>query len=121
MMAEAFPVMMVCAPRMIALRLEAQTLLTVVHTVEVGRPAPIAHCLAGFCPKLYQGGEFIKRDLGRSLVVAHFAEMTLPKKTSSTSSGFTKARSRAAITLVRPPCLCNEFCDLESYVTLDYV
>ncbi len=96
MIAEAFPVMMVCAPRMIALRLEAQTLLTVVHTVEVGRPAPMAHWRAGFCPKLSQGNEFMEGHLWRSLVLAHFAEMTLPKKTSSTSSDFTEARSRAA-------------------------
>lgn len=57
MIAEAFPVMMVCAPRMMALRLEAQTLLTVVHMTFVGKPAPIAHCLAGFCPRLPQRGE----------------------------------------------------------------
>lgn len=57
MIAEAFPVIMVCAPRIIALRLEAQTLLTVVQTTLLGRPAPRAHCLAGFCPRLPQRGE----------------------------------------------------------------
>ena len=57
--AEAFPVMMVCAPRIMALRLEAQTLFTVVHTVDVDRPAPIAHCLAGFCPRLPQADELM--------------------------------------------------------------
>jgi hypothetical protein len=31
---------------------EAQTLLTVVQTVESLRPAPRAHCLAGFWPRL---------------------------------------------------------------------
>jgi hypothetical protein len=32
----------------------AQTLLTVVHTVDSGRPAPMAHWRAGFCPRLLQ-------------------------------------------------------------------
>lgn len=50
--ADAFPVMMVCAARIMALRPEAQTLLTVVQTTESGRPAPRAHCRAGFCPRL---------------------------------------------------------------------
>lgn len=35
-----------------AFRPEAQTLLTVVEMVESVRPAPMAHCLAGFCPTL---------------------------------------------------------------------
>lgn len=41
---------------------DAQTLLTVVQTTELGIPAPSAACLAGACPK--------------------FALRTLPKKTS---------------------------------------
>jgi hypothetical protein len=49
---EALPVMMVWAPRIMALIEEAQTLLTVVQTVESFSPAPRAHCLAGFCPRL---------------------------------------------------------------------
>ena len=49
---EALPVMIVWAPRMIALMEEAQTLLTVVATVDSGSPAPIAHWRAGFWPKL---------------------------------------------------------------------
>lgn len=48
----ALPVMMVWAPKMTALRAEAQTLLTVVQTVLSERPAPSAHCLAGFWPLL---------------------------------------------------------------------
>jgi hypothetical protein len=48
----ALPVMMVWAPKMTAFKLEAQTLLTVVQTVESWRPASRAHCLAGFCPRL---------------------------------------------------------------------
>ncbi len=51
-MAEALPVMIDWAPRMMALRDEAQTLFTVVQTVEWGMPAPRAHCRAGFCPRL---------------------------------------------------------------------
>jgi len=45
---EALPVMMVCAARIIAFMLEAHTLLTVVATVDLGRPAPRTHCRAGF-------------------------------------------------------------------------
>lgn len=48
----ALPVMIVCAPRMMAFTEEAQTLLMVVQTVESGRPAPRAHCRAGFWPML---------------------------------------------------------------------
>ena len=44
----ALPVMMVWAPRMMAFRPEAQTLLMVVQTTEGGREALMAHCLAGF-------------------------------------------------------------------------
>lgn len=97
MIAEAFPVIMVCAPSIMALRLEAQTLLTVVHTVDVGKPAPIAHCLAGFCPRLSQKVSDSQVKSRKPFAIAHFAEMTLPKKTSSTSSGLTEARSRAAV------------------------
>lgn len=43
---------------MMALMLDAQTLLTVVQTVEFGRPAPIAHWRAGFCPRLGEMGQF---------------------------------------------------------------
>ena len=52
MIAEALPVMMVWVARMIALREEAQTLLIVVQTVESGMPALMAHCRAGFWPRL---------------------------------------------------------------------
>lgn len=48
----AWPVIMLCAPSVTALRPEAHTLLTVEHTTDTGRPAPRAHCLAGFCPRL---------------------------------------------------------------------
>lgn len=37
---------------MMAFKLEAQTLLTVVQTVVSLSPAPMAHWRAGFCPKL---------------------------------------------------------------------
>lgn len=37
---------------MIALAPEAQTLLTVVQTVDCLRPPAIAHCRAGFWPRL---------------------------------------------------------------------
>ena len=37
---------------MMAFRPEAQTLLTPVQTTDCGRPAPIAHCRAGACPRL---------------------------------------------------------------------
>lgn len=50
--ADALPVMIVCVAKITALRPDAQTLLTVVQTVEFGRPAPTAHCRAGFCPRL---------------------------------------------------------------------
>lgn len=45
---EAFPVMMFCVASATALTEEAHTLLTVVATVDGGRPAPRAHCRAGF-------------------------------------------------------------------------
>ena len=45
---EALPVIMVCAPRIMAFRPDAQTLLTVVQTTDGGREALMAHCLAGF-------------------------------------------------------------------------
>ena len=38
---------MLCAANMTAFMLEAHTLLTVEQTVDVGRPAPSAACLAG--------------------------------------------------------------------------
>jgi len=44
---EALPVMMFWAPMMMALRLEAQTLPTVVQMTELERPALRAHCLTG--------------------------------------------------------------------------
>ena len=50
--AEALPVMIVCAASTIALVPEAQTLFTVVQTVESLRPAVIAHWRAGFWPRL---------------------------------------------------------------------
>lgn len=43
---------MVWAPRMVALRPEAQTLLTVVATTPSERPAPMAHWRAGAWPRL---------------------------------------------------------------------
>ena len=55
---------------------DAQTLLTVVATTELGIPAPNAACLAGACPK--------------------FALRTLPKITSCTSDGSIFALLRAA-------------------------
>lgn len=55
---------------------DAQTLLTVVQTTDLGSPAPRAACLAGACPKL--------------------ALRTFPKYTSSTSDGSTLALLRAA-------------------------
>lgn len=74
---------------MIAFKPEAQTLLTVVHTVDSSRPAPRAHCLAGFCPTLMAEVSTRPgmRDLERSQWEAHFAERTFPKKTSWTSAG----------------------------------
>ena len=55
---------------------DAQTLLMVVHTTVLGKPAPRAACLAGAWPKL--------------------AERTFPKKTSCTSAGSTFALLRAS-------------------------
>ena len=48
MMQEAVPVMIDWVAREMALRDEAQTLLIVVHTVLLGRPALRAHWRAGF-------------------------------------------------------------------------
>jgi hypothetical protein len=55
---------------------EAQTLLTVVQTTVLGRPAPIAACRAGACPRL--------------------ALKTFPKKTSCTEEGSIPALLSAA-------------------------
>jgi hypothetical protein len=71
-------------------------LLMVVETVDSGRPAPMAHWRAGFWPRLnsqYGHLEAFK-------VVAYFADITLPTKTSSTSSGFKPARSTAAVQML---------------------
>lgn len=51
---EAVPVMMVWAARIMDLVPDAQTLLTVVQTVESGRPALMAHWRAGFWPRLWE-------------------------------------------------------------------
>ena len=50
---DALPVMIVCAAMINALTDDAQTLFTVVQTVLSASPAPRAHCLAGFCPRLH--------------------------------------------------------------------
>ena len=52
MTADALPVIIVWAARTIAFSEEAQTLFTVVQTVESGMPAPRAHCRAGAWPRL---------------------------------------------------------------------
>jgi hypothetical protein len=80
---------------MIALTEEAQTLLTVVATVDSGRPAPRAHWRAGFCPRLLT---WLEEQLDRCLyeLGAYLAESTLPKKISSTSERFKPERSTAA-------------------------
>ena len=44
------PAKMDCVPNMIAFMPEAHTLLMVVQGTELGKPAPIAACLAGACP-----------------------------------------------------------------------
>lgn len=49
----AEPVMIVWAPMIRALTEEAHTLFTVVQTTDSGRPAPMAHCRAGFWPRLF--------------------------------------------------------------------
>lgn len=72
---------MVSAPPFIP---DAQTLLTVVQTTELGIPAPSAACLAGACPK--------------------FALRTLPKKTSSTSDESILALLRAATSQHKRAC-----------------
>jgi len=104
MTAEALPVMIVWAPRTIALREEAQTLLTVVQTIEFGRWAPRAHWRAGFWPRLgHVKRSLLRRGLGRlerRYLGTYLAERTLPKKTSSMSSGFTLGtRSKAAVAI----------------------
>ncbi len=43
------PARMLVAPTMTAFMPDAHTLLTVVHTVDTGSPAPSAACLAGAC------------------------------------------------------------------------
>ena len=43
------PARMLVAPSMTAFMPDAQTLLTVVHTVDAGSPAPSAACRAGAC------------------------------------------------------------------------
>ena len=60
----------------------AQTLFTLVATVDSGSPALIRHCRAGFWPR--------------------FAERTLPKMTSSISSGLIPARSIAEVIATDP-------------------
>jgi len=52
---DALPVMIVWAPRMMAFRPDAQTLLTVVQTVVSDRPARTAHWRAGAWPRLTGG------------------------------------------------------------------
>ena len=43
------PSCMLCAPSMTAFMPDAHTLFTVMHTTELGSPAPSAACLAGAC------------------------------------------------------------------------
>lgn len=68
---------------------EAQTLLTVVQTTVLGRPAPIAACRAGACPRL--------------------ALKTFPKKTSCTEEGSIPALLSAAALQFHFFCLSNSF------------
>jgi len=100
---------------MIALMLEAQTLFTVVQTVESGSPAPRAHCLAGFCPRLdaSQG----RSESGQE--TAYFAERTLPMNTSSTLSGLMPALWTAATSCQRMfvPDLTNVLCTFDGMRT----
>jgi hypothetical protein len=63
---------------------EAQTLLIVVASVEVGQPLPRATCRAGACPTP--------------------PLMTCPMKTSSMSDGFNPEREMAAVAAVTPNC-----------------
>jgi hypothetical protein len=60
---------------MTAFKPDAQTLLTVVQTVESSSPAPSAHCLAGFCPTLYKVINMLFWDSEGS----HKAQLTLQK------------------------------------------
>ena len=69
---------------MTALSPEPQTLLTVVAPTDVGSPAKIAACRAGFWPIP--------------------AETTLPMMTSSTRSPGTPDRARSALMQVAPSC-----------------
>ena len=70
------------APRAMAFMPEEQTLLTVVQSVESGRPARSEACRAGAWPT--------------------FALTTLPMKTSLTSPGWTPALSRAPLMAMEP-------------------
>ena len=82
---------------MIALAPEAQTLLTVVQTVDWLRPPAIAHCRAGFWPRLVT----VRFILTWELPITYFADKTFPKKTSSTCSGLISGtRSTAAGSIV---------------------
>ena len=84
---------------MTAFKPEAQTLLTVVQTVESARPAPIAHWRAGFCPTLL--GLLVTIQPKCCCFLTYPADRTLPKKTSSTSEALMpSARSTAAIVYV---------------------
>jgi hypothetical protein len=63
-MIEAFPVIIVWAPRIMAFREEAQTLFMVVAIVELGRPALRAHWRAGFWPRLEEGQRVERKEEG---------------------------------------------------------
>ena len=76
------PVIMDCAPSIIAFIPDAHTLLIVVQATELGKPAKIAACLAGAWPTL--------------------ACSTLPINTSVTSSGFTPAFANAPFIAIAP-------------------
>ena len=54
---------------MMALREEAQTLFTVVQTVEFGMPALMAHWRAGFWPRLVILSELCDLESGRGGVL----------------------------------------------------
>lgn len=75
--------------------LDAQTLLTVVATVELGKPALIAHWRAGFCPRLAM--QSVPDVIVKAQDNSYFAERTLPKNTSSTLSGEIPALLTAAV------------------------
>ena len=80
----ASPHWMACAASITALRLDPQTLLTVVAPIACGSPAAMAACRVTFWP----------RPAGR----------TLPPITSSTWSGAIPARSSAALMAMPPSC-----------------